>query len=106
MRYIACAANSDISTCITNNSDTNAARFKDLLDDSPGTGTDGRSFTTDEYDNINTINTFLDSQQQDIQAINAKIINLTSASTQQIKCPTIRILFFIELKLLMSDLRQ
>ena len=76
MRYIACAnknTGSKISTCISNQSNTNAARFKDLLDDSPGTGTDGRSFTTDEYDNINTINTFLDSQQQDIQAINAKI---------------------------------
>lgn len=71
--YIACAANDNISTCITNNSDTNAARFKDLLVASPGTGTSGYSFNSDEYDNIVNINTFLDSQQQDIKAINAKI---------------------------------
>ena len=73
MSYIACAANDNISTCITNNSDTNAARFKDLLVASPGTGTSGYSFNSDEYDNIVNINTFLDSQQQDIKAINAKI---------------------------------
>ena len=79
MSYIACAANDNISTCITNNSDTNAARFKDLLVASPGTD-DGRSFTSVEYDNINTINTFLDDQQQDIIEINAKI-NLSDTGT-------------------------
>jgi hypothetical protein len=83
MSYIACAnknTGSKISTCISNQSNTNANRFKDLLDDSPGTGTSGYSFNSDEYDNIDTINTFLDDQQQDIIEINAKI-NLSDTGT-------------------------
>jgi hypothetical protein len=85
MSYIACAnknTGSKISTCISNQSDTNANRFKGLLDTSPGTsGTDGAySFINDEYDNIDTINTFLEAQQQDIIDINAKI-NLSDTGT-------------------------